>query len=104
MCQSNGDALGEIQTCQSRHSCRRTREGLDAFERSVVAIPGVMECYLMSGDADYRARARCAMRDAQALERLIVDELTRIPNIKSIRSSFALKRVIYSTAIPLPGP
>ncbi|KWF70004.1 Lrp/AsnC family transcriptional regulator [Burkholderia pseudomultivorans] len=75
------------------------REGLDEFERAVVVIPGVMECYLMTGDADYLLRV--LVRDTQALERLIVDELTRIPNIKSIRSSFALKQVSYSTAIPL---
>ncbi|NKJ49120.1 ArsR family transcriptional regulator [Burkholderia sp. SG-MS1] len=76
------------------------REGLDEFERAVIAIPGVMECYLMTGDADYLLRV--LVRDTQALERLIVDELTRISNIKSIRSSFALKQVSYSTAIPLP--
>lgn len=75
------------------------REGLDEFERAVAAISGVMECYLMTGDADYLLRV--LVRDTQALERLIVDELTRIPNVKSIRSSFALKQVLYSTAIPL---
>ncbi|HEV3429952.1 MAG TPA: Lrp/AsnC family transcriptional regulator [Paraburkholderia sp.] len=75
------------------------REGLDEFERAVASIPGVMECYLMTGDADYLLRV--LVRDTQALERLIVDELTRIPNVKSIRSSFALKQVLYSTAIPL---
>lgn len=75
------------------------REGLDKFERAVVAIPGVMECYLMTGDADYLLRV--LVRDTQALERLIVDELTRIPNVKNIRSSFALKQVMYSTVIPL---
>ncbi|WP_250517894.1 Lrp/AsnC family transcriptional regulator [Caballeronia sp. INDeC2] len=75
------------------------REGLDEFERAIAVIPGVMECYLMTGDADYLLRV--LVRDTQALERLIVDELTRIPNVKSIRSSFALKQVLYSTAIPL---
>ncbi|TGN95813.1 Lrp/AsnC family transcriptional regulator [Burkholderia sp. USMB20] len=75
------------------------REGLDEFERAVVVIPGVMECYLMTGDADYLLRV--LVRDTPALEKLIVDELARIPNVKSIRSSFALKQVMYSTAIPL---
>jgi Lrp/AsnC family transcriptional regulator, leucine-responsive regulatory protein len=75
------------------------REALDEFERAVVVIPGVMECYLMTGDADYLLRV--LVRDTQALERLIVDELTRAPKVKSIRSSFALKQVAYSTAIPL---
>jgi Lrp/AsnC family transcriptional regulator, leucine-responsive regulatory protein len=73
------------------------REGLDEFERAVVALPSIMECYLMTGDADYLLRV--LVRDTQALERLIVDELTRIPNVRSIRSSVALKQVMYSTAI-----
>ncbi|WP_321897267.1 Lrp/AsnC family transcriptional regulator [Burkholderia cepacia] len=75
------------------------RENLDDFERSVVVIPGVMECYLMTGDADYLLRV--LVRDTPALEHLIVDELARIGNVKSIRSSFALKQVLYSTEIPL---
>lgn len=76
------------------------REGLDEFERAVSALPNVMECYLMSGGADYLLRV--LVRDTRALERLVVDEFTRIPNIRSIRSSFALKQVLYSTATPLP--
>lgn len=53
----------------------------------------------MTGDADYLLRV--LVRDTQALERLIVDELTRIPNVRSIRSSVSLKQVMYSTAIPV---
>jgi Lrp/AsnC family leucine-responsive transcriptional regulator len=75
------------------------RKGLDELERAVVAIPGAMECYLMTGDADYLLRV--LLRDTQALERLIVDELTHIRNVKNIRSSFALKQVVPSTVIPL---
>jgi DNA-binding Lrp family transcriptional regulator len=42
--------------------------------------------------------------DIQALERFIVDHLTKIPGIANIRSSFALKQVKYQTALPLPAP
>jgi Lrp/AsnC family leucine-responsive transcriptional regulator len=37
----------------------------------------------------------------QALERFIVDELSKIRGVANIRSSFALKQVKYSTALPL---
>jgi len=37
-----------------------------------------------------------------ALERFILDFLTRIPGVGNIRSSFALKQVKYQTALPLP--
>ncbi len=76
------------------------REGLDEFERAIGALSSVMECYLMSGDADYLLRV--LVSDVQALERLIVDDLTRIPGIRNIRSSFALKQVLYTTAVPVP--
>jgi Lrp/AsnC family leucine-responsive transcriptional regulator len=75
------------------------REGLDAFERAVAVLPNVMECYLMSGDSDYLLRV--LVKDVQALERLIVDELAKISGVRNIRSSFALKQVSYTTAVPL---
>ncbi len=37
----------------------------------------------------------------QALERFIVKELTTIPGVSNIRSSFALKQVKYKTALPV---
>jgi Lrp/AsnC family leucine-responsive transcriptional regulator len=38
-----------------------------------------------------------------ALERFILDRLTKIPGVSNIRSSFALKQVRYKTALPLPA-
>jgi Lrp/AsnC family leucine-responsive transcriptional regulator len=78
---------------------KQARDGLDAFEAAIRRLPNVMECYLMTGDADYLIRV--LVPDVQALERLIVDELTRIPGVSNIRSSLALKQVMYSTALPV---
>jgi Lrp/AsnC family transcriptional regulator, leucine-responsive regulatory protein len=60
-----------------------------------------MECYLMTGDADYLIRV--VVPDIAALERFILDSLTPIPGIEKIRSSFTLKQVRYKTALPLGG-
>jgi DNA-binding Lrp family transcriptional regulator len=60
-----------------------------------------MECYLMTGDADYLLRV--VVPDVRALERFIVDVLSRLPGVGSIKSSFALKQVKYDTALPLSG-
>ncbi|UDM52371.1 Lrp/AsnC family transcriptional regulator [Cupriavidus sp. MP-37] len=81
---------------------KQTRAGLESFERAVLALPQVMECYLMSGDSDYLIRVLVA--EVQALEHFIVDKLTRLAGVASIRSSFALKQVKYQTALPLPEP
>ncbi|PJN93813.1 ArsR family transcriptional regulator, partial [Amaricoccus sp. HAR-UPW-R2A-40] len=47
---------------------------------------------------------RVLVRDMAALQDFIVDELTRIPGVANIRSSFALKQAKYTTALPVsPG-
>ena len=78
---------------------RQVEEALKRFERVIRARPEVMECYLMTGDADYLLRVVCA--DLAAYERFVLDHLTKVPGVSSIRSSFALKQVKYSTALPL---
>jgi Lrp/AsnC family transcriptional regulator, leucine-responsive regulatory protein len=78
---------------------RQVEEALKRFEKVILARPEVMECYLMTGDADYLLRVVCA--DLAAYERFVLDHLTKVPGVSSIRSSFALKQVKYSTALPL---
>jgi Lrp/AsnC family transcriptional regulator, leucine-responsive regulatory protein len=78
---------------------RQAEEALDTFEAAVMTRPEVMECYLMTGDADYLLRVVVA--DLAAYERFLKEALTRVPGVASIRSSFALKQVKYRTALPL---
>ncbi|HYH42016.1 MAG TPA: Lrp/AsnC family transcriptional regulator [Burkholderiales bacterium] len=81
---------------------KQMRNALDTFEASVLAREEVMECYLMTGDADYLVRV--VVSDVQSIERFIVDYLAKIPGVASIKSSFALKQVKYKTALPLNAP
>ena len=78
---------------------KQIETALEQFERAVQARPEVMECYLMTGDADYHLRV--VVEDLSAYERFLMDHLTRVPGIANIRSSFALKQVKYTTALPL---
>lgn len=75
---------------------------LTRFEHEVSQFDEVMEVYLMTGDSDYLLRI--VVPDIQALERFILDHLTRIDGIRNIRSSFALKQVKYKTALPVRAP
>lgn len=77
----------------------QNRPSLQAFESRICARPEVMECYLMTGDEDYLIRV--AVPDIGALERFIIEELSPMPEVEKIRSSFALKQVLYKTALPL---
>jgi Lrp/AsnC family transcriptional regulator, leucine-responsive regulatory protein len=78
----------------------QSKAALAEFERRIAEHDEVMECYLMTGDSDYLIRV--AVPDIAALERFILEQLTPIPGIEKIRSSFALKQVRYKTALPLP--
>ena len=80
---------------------RQVEDALARFEARMARFDEVMECYLMTGDSDYLLRL--VLPDMAALERFILQELTTIPGVANIRSSFALKQVKYKTALPLPG-
>ncbi|MDP6388272.1 MAG: Lrp/AsnC family transcriptional regulator [Alphaproteobacteria bacterium] len=80
---------------------KQIEANLERFERAVLARPEVMDCYLTTGDADYLLRVVVA--DLDAYERFLMDHLTRVPGVASIKSSFALKQVKYRTALPLDG-
>lgn len=75
---------------------------LAAFEAEVAQLPEVMECYLMSGDADYLLRVIVA--DARDYERVHSEFLTRLPGVARVHSSFALRTVAKKTAVPIRTP
>ncbi|MCP5152405.1 MAG: Lrp/AsnC family transcriptional regulator [Ectothiorhodospiraceae bacterium] len=72
---------------------------LETFEQAISRRPEVMECYLMTGEFDYLLRV--VVPDVAAYRSFVLDHLTRIPGIASIKSSFSLKQVRYETALPL---
>ena len=79
---------------------KQIEPALEAFEQAIRERPEVMECYLMTGDADYLLRV--VVPDLQAVEQFIVNFLSRVPGVGNIKSSFALKQVKYQTELPLP--
>ena len=78
---------------------RQVESALETFERLIRERAEVLECYLMTGDADYLLRI--VVPDVAAYEQFLKDHLTRIPGVSSIKSSFALNRVKYETALPI---
>ncbi len=78
---------------------RQVETALETFERIIAERPEVLEAYLMTGDSDYLLRI--VVRDVSDYEIFLKDHLTRIPGVASIKSSFALNRVKYETALPI---
>ncbi|MEQ1950188.1 Lrp/AsnC family transcriptional regulator [Mesorhizobium sp. CN2-181] len=78
---------------------RQREEDLDRFSQAVTRWPEVLDCYLMTGQRDYLLRI--VVRDLDAYEEFLKAKLTRLDNVASIESSFALKQVKRSEILPL---
>ena len=77
---------------------QQDRQFLDIFNAAIRTKPEIVECYLMTGEADYMLRV--VVEDLAKFQALVVDFLTLIPVVANIRSSFALSQIKYTTALP----
>jgi Lrp/AsnC family leucine-responsive transcriptional regulator len=74
-------------------------EVLDAFEKSVARIPDVLECHLMAGSADYLLKV--VAENTEDFARIHRQFLARLPGVAQMQSSFALRTVFKTTALPV---
>lgn len=74
---------------------------LGLFEAAVAEFPEVMECYLMTGEADYQLRVQVG--SLGEFEDFLRHKLTKIPGVAQVTTSFALRPVVYKTALPVRG-
>jgi Lrp/AsnC family transcriptional regulator, leucine-responsive regulatory protein len=74
-------------------------ELLEAFERAVRRIPDVLECHLMAGSADYILKV--VAEDTEDFARIHRQHLARLPGVAQMQSSFALRTVFKTTALPV---
>ncbi|SIO43639.1 transcriptional regulator, AsnC family [Rhodovulum sp. ES.010] len=74
-------------------------EVLEAFEKAVARVPDVMECHLMAGSADYLLKV--VAEDSEDFARIHRQYLTRLPGVTRMQSSFALRTVFKTTALPV---
>ena len=74
-------------------------EVLESFEKGVARIPDVLECHLMAGTADYILKV--VAENTEDFARIHRQYLTRLPGVAQMQSSFALRTVFKTTALPL---
>jgi Lrp/AsnC family leucine-responsive transcriptional regulator len=77
----------------------QSEDVLDAFERQVALIPDLLECHLMAGSADYLLKL--SARDTDDFARIHRRYLARLPGVAQMQSSFSLRRVFQTTALPV---
>ena len=73
---------------------RTSKEGFDDFQRAVVQLPEVQECYLVSGSFDYLIKARVA--DMAAYREFLGDTLLTLPGVHE-STSIAVMEVVKET-------
>ena len=95
----NQNALGFSGTVFVRVTLKeQQQETLQFFENAVIGIEQIMECYLLSGDADYMLRV--IYKDNEDYKKIHL-KLTNLPGVQRVHSSFALSKVIKKTELPI---
>jgi Lrp/AsnC family transcriptional regulator, leucine-responsive regulatory protein len=77
----------------------QSEQALKAFEAGVLNCPSVIRCFLMSGSDDYVAIVLA--RDIEDFERIHRTELSRLPRVARIQSSFAMRDVVNRNVPPV---
>ncbi len=72
---------------------------LEAFEKAVGRIPDVLECYHTAGAADYILKV--VADSTEDFARIHRQYLARLPGVAKMQSSFTLRTVSNTTALPL---
>jgi Lrp/AsnC family leucine-responsive transcriptional regulator len=79
---------------------RHTPERFATFEQEIQAYPEVLECCVVTGQsADYLLKV--VVTDMAHYEQFLLGQLTRIPGVSGVHSSFQLRSVLAKTALPL---
>lgn len=72
---------------------------VDTFIAEVQRRPEVLDCFAVTGEADYHLRVVCA--DLEAYNRFLESFLFRLPGIANVRTNLVLKDIKQETAVPL---
>ncbi len=76
-----------------------SQDWLDRFAQTVSAMPEVMEFHRMAGDVDYMLRV--VVPDIQGYDTFYKKLIATVP-LKDVTSRFAMERIKYTTALPVP--
>ncbi|MEN8879776.1 MAG: Lrp/AsnC family transcriptional regulator [Polaribacter sp.] len=76
---------------------QHTKENVTTFEKEVLKLEEVSECFHVSGDYDYILKI--FVKDIEEYRQFMVSKLTAIKYIGSTHSTFAIKSVKNTTAI-----
>ncbi|GAA4419843.1 Lrp/AsnC family transcriptional regulator [Acidovorax lacteus] len=76
-----------------------TDETTAAFEREVQVLPQVLSCHNLSGRYDYQLEV--VAQDLERFSEFVRSVVRNLPGVREISTSFSLKEVKRTTALPL---
>ena len=88
-----------IQVLLSVAMTEHTDENRHDFERHVGVLPEVTECFSVSGERDYVLQI--VVRTMDAYNTFLNGQILKHPAVRSASSTFVLRRVKYTTMLPL---
>jgi DNA-binding Lrp family transcriptional regulator len=86
---------GFVQLQMENH----TPEASASFERAVVALPQVLSCHNLSGRYDYQLEI--VGIDLESFAEFVRTQIRALPGVREISTSFSLKEVKNSLALPI---
>jgi Lrp/AsnC family leucine-responsive transcriptional regulator len=78
---------------------RHTNELALTFERAVSAMPEVIACHLVSGEADYFLEV--VVPDLEHYQRFLIGKLLILPIVREVRSNIAIETLKAGAPLPL---
>ncbi len=78
---------------------QHTREYVTTFEKEILKLPEVSECFHVSGDYDYILKIY--VKDMDEYRAFMVNKLTAIKYIGSTQSTFTIEKVKNTTTITI---
>jgi Lrp/AsnC family transcriptional regulator, leucine-responsive regulatory protein len=78
---------------------QHSRETSRLIEDALTAIPAVVSCHVVSGEADFLVEV--AVPDLAAYEQVLLDEILAIAPVRDARSTFAIRTVLSRGPLPM---
>ena len=78
---------------------QHTKEFINQFEKEVIKLDEVLECFHVSGDYDYILKI--CVKDMEEYREFMVTKLTTLQHIGSTHSTFMIGEVKNSTSFTL---
>ena len=80
----------------------QSADAFELFSKAVSELPYILECHLVSGDADYLLKAR--LEDITQYRALLGDMLLKLPGVKNSKSYIVMESVKESMDLPIGPP